>query len=477
MLVALLALTACESPCMDGFGRDDEGNCQLLATNTDRQPTDDTDVVVETGQDTGDPPGWPMDAGDPLEVTATSHHMMWEFLDAEVLDEERGLVVGQGGFGIVNLADSTFAFEKNTERGYRLAVDGERAFVATRQGRVYSIDLSTDPPTSSQSKNVGGGEWNEDIAADGGLVMLAALDAGTFLMDSNFSLLGTIPGDFAYGVGLSGDRALVADGDVLTLYDVSNPASPSALDSVALRGTGRDIDFDGENVAVALGARGVSLFEVVEDALVVRGDLAMPGSASGVDLDGDWLWVGAWDVMALAWIGPGGPVVVGHETFGGAAMGIGAKDGIALVPAWQDLPIVRRTGRVAGPEVHPPRIINLIDSAATVSLRNWGAHDLEVNLEAQGFELSESTFTLAPGDGKQVELSTSFGGQGTLVVKTNDADEASVNVPVQSGSGSLGSAHPDFSLPSFTWPGGTEGVTSLSDYEGQPVFIAYWAIY
>ena len=269
----------------------------------------------------------------------------------------------------------------------------------------------------------------------------------------------------------------MADGEALTLYDVSDPASPTALDTAELRGTGRDIDFDGENVAVALGARGVSLFEVVDDALVPRGDLEMPGSASGVDLDGDWLWVGAWDVMALAWIGPGGPAVVGHETFGGAAMGIGAKDGVALVPAWQDLPIVRRTGLVAGPEVHPPRIINLIDNTATVKLQNWGAHDLEISLEAQGFELSESAFTLAPGDVKSVEVSTSFGGQGSLLLSTNDVDEATVNVPIQSGNGSLGSAHPDFSLPSFTWPGGTEGVTSLSDYEGQPVFIAYWAIY
>ena len=462
-------------PCADGFGRDDEGRCVPLQS-VQRPRSDDTSSDSGDTPDTDPPATWPLGVGDPLEITSDEKYLMWEFLDSEVLDASRGVVVGQGGFGLVDLETSTFLFEENTERGYRLAVDGERVFVATRTGKVYAVDLSGSTPNIGQARVVGGG-WNEDIAADRGLVALASLDAGTLLMDDQFTVLGTIPGRFAYGVGLVGARAVVADDETVGLWDVSDPANPILLDSRGLRGQGRDIAFDGQDVAVALGARGVDLFEVEGDALVPAGELAIPGSASGVDLDGDWLWIGGWEVTALAWIGAAGPRVVGHENFHGVAMGIGAKDGVALVPAWQNLGVVRRTGDVAGPEVHAPRLLHLVQGEQTLHLQNWGAYALEVELTGTGVTLSSSALTLAPGEGERVQVIAQNGGQGAIDLSTNDPDEASVQIPVSANSTTLGSVHDDFTLPGFAWPDGTESSVSLSDYEGRPVFIGYWALY
>lgn len=471
----LLAWLGCNEPCIEGFGRDDAGDCVPLQGRGGPHPKDSS-VDSEDTADTGDPATWPLGVGDPLEIISDEKYLMWEFLDSEVLDASRGVVVGQGGFGLVDLENSTFLFEENTERGYRLAVDGEMVFVATRTGKVYSVDLSGSTPNIGQARAVGDG-WNEDIAADQGLVALASLDSGTLLMDTQFTVLGTIPGAFAYGVGLVGDRAVVADDETVGLWDVSDPANPVLLSSMPLRGQGRDVAFDGAQVAVALGARGVDLFEVDGDTLMVAGELAVPGAASGVDLDGDWLWIGAWDVTALAWIGAAGPRVVGHETFHGAAMGIGAKDGVALVPAWQNLGVVRRTGDVAGPEVNAPRLLHLVQGEQTLRLQNWGAYELEVQLTGAGVSLSPSALTLAPGEDAQVQVVAQNGGQGAVDLTTNDPDETSVQIPVSANSSTLGVVHDDFTLPGFTWPDGTESPVSLSDYEGRPVFIGYWALY
>ncbi len=452
---------------MEGFGEDAEGNCRLLAR--DRSSPEDVDTQV---QDTGSSEP-PLQEGDPIRVIATSDYLTWEFLDAEVLDAERAVVVGQGGIAIVSLEDGSMLWSQNTERGYRVAVDGDQAYVAARTGRIYQANVGSSPSVGALHFLDG---WHEDIAADDGVVALASLDSGVLLMDGkDLSLLGQVDGAQAQGVALLDGRLLVADGETLSLYDVSDVSSPRLLHSVELRGVGRDIAFDGSRVAVALGARGVDLFEVDGDVLSKAGDVALPGSAAGVDLDGDYLWVGAWEVTALVWLGEGGPLTLGHESFNGASMGIGAGFGKALVPAWQDLPVLERTGFM-GPELNAPRVVQLSEGEGGFLLRNWGALDLQVSLAADLFTVEPSEDTLAPGEAVFVTL-TSSGAQGHLNITSNDPDEPSVKVPLSNGGGSLGEVHDDFSLTSFTWPDSAVGQTSLSDFDGRPVLIAYWALF
>ena len=105
--MTLLAWLGCNEPCTEGFGRDDDGRCVSLQSGQGPRPDDTSSDSGDTA-DTDPPETWPLGVGDPLEITSDEKYLMWEFLDSEVLDASRGVVVGQGGFGLVDLDTSTF---------------------------------------------------------------------------------------------------------------------------------------------------------------------------------------------------------------------------------------------------------------------------------------------------------------------------------------------------------------------------------
>lgn len=411
--------------------------------------------------------------GDPvLTVGNVQESMRIEWMDAAIFDENLGLVVGQGGFMTMGLDPPAILAKVEAERAYRVAVDGHIAYLATRIHGVYSLDLS-DPshPWMSQTRAISEG-FHEDIAADAGRVLVGALDDGAILLDPALDTLGVIPASYAFGVALQGDRALVADDDALVLWDISDPAAPVELNRAALRATGRDIAWQGEQVAVAMGGQGVAVFSLAEDTLEHRGDLEFPGTSYSVSIDGDDLWIAGWEVAALAWLGEGGPVVRGHEPVQQSAMGVSARDGEALVADWMFATVLSSVPGVAGPELHVPERIGLGSEGASVALplRNWGALPMEITLEAQGVSVSGDHFNLAPGEQATPVLT----GTGSLKVRSDDPDEGSLSVDVYLAELGIGSPHPDFDLAGFTWPDRQQRPYRLADAAGQVLMLAYF---
>ncbi|MCB9760339.1 MAG: hypothetical protein H6739_10925 [Alphaproteobacteria bacterium] len=420
--------------------------------------------------------------GDPVVTLADEH--LWpddprdlvEWMDAEVVDADWGLVTGVGGVGVISMADAALVTQVDgPTRGYRLAVDGDAAWVTTREAGIWRLDLSALPDLVLDREVPTPESWTEDIAADGGRVLVAAQEAGALVMDGEGRALSTLPVDeTALAVALVGDRALVADGAALALWDLTDPSAPVALDRAALPGEGRDLAFDGTTVAVAMGGSGVAVFEVQGDGLRERGLVEAPGSPFSVALDDRRLWVATWQQVVLASLAEEPPLVLGHEAPVQAAMGVGARDGVALVADWLGSTVMRAEPGLIGAEVDLPASVR-VDPAhgGAIAARNPGGVTLQVAFEAEGLTLEPATLALAPGE-RAVVTVTATSGTPRLKWSSNDPDEPEGAIEVLTEGVAVGEPHPALSLPCFQLPDVTLETCDLAAHRGEVVFMAYF---
>ena len=458
-------LSACgPQTCPDGFDLRDDGNCYQREDTAADSPYTLGDPIITIGTWPG---GYPSKGDDFV-----------EWMDAAAIDSSTALMVGQGGYARLDLDSATITEQVHDMRGYRVAIDGGQAAIATRTAGVMVVDTQTLNRTGDYA---GPGGTHEDIAADGGRILVGWKEQGGILLDADLNELGRLEADSAFAVGLSGDRALLTDGDQLVLFDITDPANAAELDRVTTAGEGRDIAFDGSHIAVGMGGSGVGIYALESDTLAHRGDLSVPGSAFSVALDGDYLWIAAWEVVALAWIGEGDPVVLGHESPQTSAMGLGAVDGRAAVADWYNATALQRIEGVAGPElVLPERIYLPSDSAVTLPVENGGAMDLSIDFTLPpDVALSATSLVLSPGDKQNLLLSVPDDLTTSSIISwtSNDPDEPSGGISVSRSSQGVGTVHEDFTVKGFVWPDTTASLYTLSEHLGEVVFLAYWSDY
>lgn len=471
LTLALLALAGCGN---DGQKRQ---RSHAPADTGDSADTNDSGVLPD------------FISGDPIATLGSDGDWgggggeLVEWVDAVVLDDSYGLVVGQGGLATVNLADGSITAHLPVKRGYRVAATGERAIVGTRSQGLMLFAISDPAAPSMLIDHPLGMGYHEDVAIDGDRVLVGWQENGGLLLDLDLNELGRLPATSAVGVGLFGDRAVLTDGAELVLFDISDEAVPVELSRAPLPGEGRDVSFDGDRVAVGMGGSGVSVFDVLGDTLVDRGSFSTPGSALSVSVDGDWVWVGAWEVTALAWIGGEEPVVIGHESPVASAMAVGARDGRAVVADWFFSTALQRAEGVAGPEIVAQESA-WFDAGETAGVRfeNDGIFDLDVTVDAPGggYAVEATAFTLAPGEVETL-LVTAPTGEIPDVIDlnwhSNDPDESDGRTRLRRSNQGVGTTHDDFSLQGFTWPDGALDTYALSEQRGSVVFLAYFALY
>ncbi len=425
--------------------------------------------------------------GDPLvpfHSTGFGDQTDWHTLDVVILDDERAFCAGEGGVGVVRVSDGRTVWTQDHERVFDLAWDAtlERIYLGTREAQVAVGELS-EPETLTVVDTLQDWEGvHEDLAADAGRLLVAAPQTGAVLLDgATGETLAVLPASWAGAVGLAGDRAVVADGHEVVLWDVSEPAASAELDRLALRASGRDVAFDGRFVGVALGGHGVGVVEVVDDALVLRGELDLPGAAYGVALDGEELWVAAWTEVALVWLGHGGPVVLGSEPVSYAALGLDARDGRGVVADWAQVVSLDRVPGVAGPELTLPAQAwsdGADPPGAQVRVDNLGATTLAADLSCEGATVDVDVLALDPGESAVVSVTGAAGEDldATLRLATNDPDEATAVVLVQTGEASVGQPHPPLRLGGYVYPDTTTTPYDLQDQVDRVVFLAYFSV-
>ncbi len=453
---------------------------------------DDTGGQVVTDTSTPEPtldlPGFAY--GDPI-ITAGSESTaltgsLFEFIDVVALDGDHAVASGQGGYALVSLEDGHLLWQEEGLRWLDVAWDPslQTLFLGSREAEVRAVDLSDREAPRELGQVQAWTGFHEDLAAADGLLLVAARDGGAVLLDgSSLEPMSVIDVSWASAVGLAGDRAVIADGAEIVLYGLEDPEVPAELSRVSLPATGRDIDFDGEHVGVALGGHGVAALRIDQDALELLGTFALPGSSYGVALDGSSLWASAWSEVALIWLGEGGPVVVGTEPISEATLGIGAAGGRAVAADWTATTALHRVDGLAGPELSVSPIAWATgeeQTGATVSFLNLGAMDLvvEVSVEDRDVSLDPSSLWLEPWEEGRITVHSraSEALSDVLTYTSNDPDEAAGEVELRSGGATTGQPHGPLNLEGYVPPDTQLVPYDLADQAGRVTVLAYFTL-
>lgn len=478
--------------CPEGSHREEDGLCHLDDSGDSGSTSGDGGGGDGGGGDGGSgeyvPP--PLDPGDPITTLGTMELGFYEHVDAAVIDEEWAILVGQGGFTIASLDDGHIDEQYATDRGYFIGLHDHVAWVGTKYNGLYEVDLTdpTDPHMGRRHPGLADGA-HMDVDFDGTWILVTWLADGAELVRADdLTRVASFDVTSARGAALGDGIALICDetdaGSSLVLFDIREPSAPVEADRVALPGRCHDVAIEGDKVVAAMGGYGVEVLRLDGDRLIDRGQVTLPGTTLGVDIDGDHAWTGSWEVAGLIWIGDEStPVVIGHEEVSESAMGIGAGYGKAMVADWFHATALQREPGVAGPELVIPDELPLADGQTDperLELWNNGAFDLDLTLAVTGGDLgvSEESLVLAPGEKRTILVDPGTRNTGgTISWTSNDPDEPSGNLNVSVAVTQVGEPHVDFELPGFSWPDGELTNSRLSDFEGEVVFLAYWAEY
>lgn len=484
-LLSCTALSCTTEDCPPGTTRNAEGECSSSATGGGGDGVGDGGADGGTGPTLGE-----LELGDPIRTDGSYYDpqaLFSEFTGAVVLDPDHALLVGVMGYAVADRDDGSWLLARQGERSTRVDAAGGTAWVITGDRGFYSIDMQ-DPLSPVPGPLVmGGSGWTYDVAATEAAVAIAWGAEGTWLYDPAAVLSGdsapltVLDGDDVTAVDIAGDRMAVVDGETVQLWDIADPAAPTLLQQAALIAGGHDVALSESWLAVGLGGSGAQVFSWSDQGLAASGWFPVPGAATGVALDGEHLWVAAWDVVALARLTADGPLVLGHEDATESAFAIAAEGGRAMVADWFHSTVMRRVDGVAGPELEVTEALYFNpegESTQRLEVRNYGATALTFTLDAPGggFSADETTVQVEPG-GVQTILVSSDGPEAAVVVgwQSDDPDEASGQVDLVPATSTVGTPHQDFSLQGFSWPDPSLSTFTLP--EGEVTFLAYFATF
>jgi hypothetical protein len=238
-----------------------------------------------------------------------------------------------------------------------------------------------------------------------------------------------------WDVRVTGDTAVLTDldGNLVTV-DVSDPAAPKKLGSVATGGVARGLDVDGQIAFVAAGSEGLVLVDISDPAKpVVAAKADTPGTAIRVDASEGYATVADWnDTRVFDVSDPAAPSLVGalrlttdvtfpddeHPPVTARTLGVAANGKDIYVGNWWVNYAYRLNPDRQAPFLAIPEDVNLLDLGpvaagesvtVTVPVKNEGTAPLTLinnwtsNPE---FSVSPKQAKIEPGD--QVELQVSL---------------------------------------------------------------------
>ena len=496
-LLAFGTVSCSSPPCPKGSELRGNGLCYLIDSAPESDTTGEEDTAspedTSTPGDTGTPTS-DYTYGDPIEVLGTYGEgggagmpILYEWTDAAAIDDDYAIVTGQGGYGIISMADGNLIHQENIRRALRVATDGQNAILASRTDGLVRIDVSRGPDTRGSLDFRGPmlTTAHEDVDIQGDLVAVGWRSEGLYLLDLDGDVLSNVPAEDAFAVSFEGERVAYTDVAELVLMDISDPTSPVELDRQPMSGEGRDMSWKGEHLMVGLGGTGTGVWAVEDDQLVHRGDVRTPGSALSVAVDGDNGWIGAWEVTALVDLSANPPVVLGHEVPEDSAMGVGASGGRAVVADWFHSTALGANDGFAGPELLVASDLYFdpeLASTQRLDVENHGPIALELTLDGAdpGYSLSESTVTVPPGERTVLTVAwtdDSRPAPSDLRWTSNDPDEPSGIVRLQPADQGIGTEHEDFTVPGIQLPDTSERSWTLSEARGKVVVLVYWALF
>ncbi len=416
--------------------------------------------------------GEPADALSPLGTLPGLKHIQ----DLGLLDGDRVVMATYSGIAVAlaeDPANPTLA-EAGGPPLYWVE-EGSDALASGREAGLYRVEISDEGFEIEARLDVEDDLNPEEASPLGDGVLLAAQASGLLSLDSNLVELDRLEeSDNSIAVAVDGDVAWLGDrGQGLMAVDVSDPSALELLSVTPLSGSIQDVDIDGGVVVVGSSGEIHVLDGSDPTAPVLLSSIDGQGVATRVDLEGSRLAVANWlDLRLYSMEDPELPVLIAIED---AAEAIGAVelDGDTLWAGdWNTLRSFAIDVEARSPEITLPSSLLLFGDAPDselVQVGNEGNMRLVVDdiVCGEGLQASPTTFQLAPGGSQLVEILAEMDGsewEGSCIVTSNDADEASASIAVSVNPAglALGDQAPDWEFPDL------EGnVHRLSDTDGQ----------
>jgi hypothetical protein len=420
-----------------------------------------------------------------------------------------------GGFGVrVNdLADPSAPvyLGAGAQRCQRLAVgpelgDGSQVFWLAHHGDswVETPSLQTWQVSPAQELQPVDsltelGVRYEGLLQVGDHLFVAAHDAGLRVYgvgaDGSPTLVHTVAGfDNAQKLAALDDLLFVTDDEELIVVDIAEPTEAEVIRSEPLNGSPRDVAAADGRVFVALGARGIDVFDLDSAGdLLFRGNLRGQGSSQAVDVrDGllavaDWSHVSTYDARGLIRLGSErNTPYPNFEQDLGVALG---DDGLLLVAEWEGVHVLQHRPGYAAADIWLDEELYAFPAdeqgSREVAVHNRGALDLVVDwigVSAPSFAVSETALVVQSGQSASFELSYAppppDSSVQSLSLQSNDPDglQSPLQVPlhaVDSGGIDVGDS---ILIPEFAFldPTGQDDVGNL---QGNVLVLAYFALF
>lgn len=438
-------------------------------------------------------------AGDPVRLVDevdVQRSVFAELVDLEIdLETDTAYAVGQGGLMRLELtgglrptySDRT-AVPDELDRFYMVELGPPGAvYVTNRDIGIFAVDTS-DP--TQLGDPVGIDELGFSGMARVGELLFATVHTGELVTFDISDPLVLTEVDRIAGLGnpwrpvAAGDRLYVADNTVgVGVVDISSPETPVLVGTAASSGGVQDLDLssDGSTLYTASGGVGVEIWSLDDpDAPELLSALPLGYSVISLAVDGDQLWaVNQQDVVAIDISDPREPVVLNTHRTRQWSMTVEAVGGRAYVGDWAWFEIFEAGGSPV-PVLDPTTTtLYMPDAGATktVELANLGSVPLTISdwgTDAAGVELSIDTTEVPAGGSATLTITAPEGVLDHQVcVASNDPDEPVQTIQLLSSDSDgrgVGIPAPDFTL--LDLDGNTH---RLSDQEGVPVVLAYFA--
>ena len=413
-------------------------------------------------------------------------------LDVE-LHNDLALVTGYGGLMIYDISENIEYINHylpGTGRDtavYNCCASDDVAFVTARGAGMFIVDISNPQRpeliTSWQVEH----QSLEDVAVHDDLLVVSAHQDGLLFLDVSDPARPEEIGVFeemenCWEIAFDEDGTLfVADGDGgLVVMDLDGE-EPEILARRETSGNAIDVKISGELCAVAVGAKGVDIFDINDPAdPIFLSNFDTPTYAGHIGFDGDLVAVADWDeVLVYDVSDPEEPLLVGRRNTDYRAMGVDIRENRVFLADWSKF-IGYTYGPIDGADIafSLRRIIPVGEGVmdTTIYVFNYGQSELEVtriNCNAQQFNVDPDRFNLESGDSLELSLTYLPSEQQRIPLnfRSNDTDDPTSSITLEP-SGGLGV---DDRAPGFSAPILGGGTYRLSDMRNRIQLIIFWA--
>jgi len=422
--------------------------------------------------------------------------LFMEALDAYIdWDGELAYIAGQGGFMTFDLSagkpESLDSYQGPHQRYYKVEPLADGVFaLAHRDIGVHLLSASNprditlvhELNTRNASAVASAGDYLYIGTVDGQLLTYDVSDPSSPTSVDTLTGLGTV-----WDLARDGDWLYAADNSIgLVAIDISDPGAPALGAAAPTESAAQGVDVDGGYAYVATGSAGIQIFDLSDPEVPAPlTSVAFGASVINVSADDGLVWgVNHEDVVVIDVSDPANPVTIGAEETEEWSMCVAAQGDRALVGDWGNLDIYEVDRAVRSPEADPSRselYFYTETDGAELTLANRGADTLHLvggSVSDSRLGIRVDATSIAPGEEARVVIDFEDDGEditALVCLATDDPDEPLQQVAVASSSFggesiAVGESAIDFTLVD------TDGVTHrLSDNIGRPIVLVYFA--